>query len=99
MCNQRCTNVVTVQNNCLALFVTPRGRFATAKGPTVDAATDAARESCAAHNNDCVFQIARCTADFEELKRKAIERARGKTRRRKAPPEEAPPTQVEELKL
>ncbi len=99
MCNQRCTNVVTVQNDCLALFVAPRGRFATAKGPTVEAATDAARQLCAGRNNDCVFRIARCTADFDELKRQALERARNKTHRRKAPPEEVPPAQVEELKL
>jgi len=99
MCNRRCTNVVTVQNGCLALFVAPRGRYATAKGETATAATDAARQLCATRNRTCVFRIARCTADFEALKRQAQERAKGKARPRNAPPKKPPPARVEELKL
>ena len=82
MCEKRCTNVVTVKNGCLALFVTPKGR------------------NCRAKHGKCLFRIARCTADFEELKRRAIEKDRKQDERRPlVTPKKPPPAQVEELKL
>ena len=100
MCEKRCTNVVTVKNGCLALFVTPKGRYAMAEGPTADEATDAARQQCRAKYGKCLFRLARCTADFEELTRRALEKQRIKGEGRSlVPPKKPPPAQVEELKL
>ncbi|MXY39898.1 MAG: DUF4189 domain-containing protein [Rhodospirillaceae bacterium] len=100
MCEKRCTNVVTVKNGCLALFVTPKGRYAIADGPTADKATAASRRNCRAKHAKCLFRIARCTADFEELKRRAIEKDRKQDERRPlVAPKKPPPAQVEELKL
>ncbi len=100
MCEKRCTNVVTVKNGCLALFVTPKGRYAMAEGPTADAATGAARQQCRAKYDKCRFRVARCTADFEALKQRALEKQRSKSEGRTlVAPKTPPPAQVEELKL
>ena len=100
MCEKRCSNVVTVKNGCLALFVTPKGRYAIAEGPTADEATVAARRDCRSKHGKCLFRIARCTADFEELKRRAIEKDRKTDERRPlAAPKKTLPAQVEELKF
>ena len=100
MCEKRCSNVVTVKNGCLALFVTPKGRYAMAEGPTADEATDAARRQCRSKYSKCLFRLARCTADFEELKRRALEKQRTKGEGRSlVPPKKSPPARVEELKL
>ena len=100
MCEKRCSNVVTVKNGCLALFVTPKGRYATAEGRTADEATKLARRQCRARYGKCVFRLARCTADFEELKRRALEKERNKGERRPlVAPKKAPPARIEELKL
>ncbi len=100
MCGKRCSNVVTVRNGCLALFVTPKGRYATGNGPTAEEATAAARRQCRARRGKCVFRIARCTADFEELKRRALEKERKRSQGRPpVAPEKPPPAQVEELKF
>lgn len=100
MCDKRCTNVVSVHNGCLAVFLAPRGRYTTGNGPTLEDARESARARCERRNRTCVFRVARCTADFEELKRKAREKAKRSTGRRpKAAPRKAPPARVEELKL
>ena len=100
MCEKRCSHVVTVKNGCLALFVTPKGRHAMAQGATAEEATEAARRQCRAKNAECRFRLARCTADFEKLKRRALEKERNKGERRPlVAPKTAPPAQVEELKL
>ena len=100
MCEKRCSNVVTVKNGCLALFVTPKGRYATAGGRTADEATAAARAQCRAKHDDCRFRIARCNADFEEMTRKALEKERRKGEGRPlVAPKRPPPAQVEELKF
>ncbi len=100
MCEKRCSNVVTVKNGCLALFVTPKGRYATGKGATADEATGAARRQCRAKYGECLFRIARCTADFEELKRRALEKERSRSEGRPLiAPKKPPPAQVEELKF
>lgn len=100
MCEKRCTNVATVKNGCLALFVTPKGRFAIAEGRTADEAKAAALRQCRTGRDKCRFRIARCTADFEELKRRALEKQRNRSEgHRPAAPERPPPAKVEELKL
>ena len=100
MCDKRCSDVVTVENGCLALFVTPNGRYATAEGPSADEATDAARRQCRAKHDKCLFRVARCTADFEELKRQAREKDRNESGRRSlTTPKNSPPARTEELKL
>ena len=100
MCEKRCTNVATVKNGCLALFVTPKGRYAIAEGPTADEATAAAGRQCRASYKKCLFRLARCTADFEELKRRALEKQRNAGKRRSPiAPDSPPPAQAEELKL
>ncbi len=100
MCEKRCSNVVTVKNGCLALFVTPKGRYATGKGSTAEEATAAARRQCRSRNAKCLFRLARCTADFEELKRRALEKQRNKGERQPfVVPKNPPPAQAEELKL
>lgn len=100
MCEKRCSNVVTVKNGCLALFVTPKGRYATGEGPTEDQAIEAARLQCLDKYNDCALRVARCTADFEKLKRRALEKQRNKGERRSlVVPKRPAPASVEELKL
>ena len=100
MCEKRCTNVVTVKNGCLALFVTPKGRYAMAEGPTAMEATEAARQQCRAKYGKCLFRVARCTADFEALKQRALEKQRKKSEgRRLVAPKTPPSARVEELKL
>ncbi len=100
MCNRRCTDVATVKNGCLALFVTPRGRHTLAQGPSSEAATEAARTQCESRYKKCGFRVARCTADFGELKRRAREKARQRPEKRPhIAPERAPPAAIEELKL
>lgn len=100
MCEKRCSDVETVKNGCLALFVTPKGRYATAKGPTAEEATEAARRQCRTRHRQCLFRIARCTADFKELKRRALEKQRNKGERQPfVVPKNPPPAQAEELKL
>ena len=100
MCEKRCSDVVTVKNGCLALFVTPKGRYATAEGQTADEATKLARRQCRAKHGKCVFRLARCTADFEELKRRALEKEKNKGEGRPlVTPKNALPARIEELKL
>ena len=100
MCEKRCTNVVTVKNGCLALFVTPKGRYAMAEGPTAKEATEAARQQCRAKYGKCRFRVTRCTADFEVLKQRALEEQRKKSEGRGLVVPKTPPSaRVEELKL
>lgn len=100
MCEKRCTDVVTVKNGCLALFVTPKGRYAIAEGRTADEATRSARRQCSEKHDNCVFRLARCTADFEELKRKSLEKKENKKERQPfTVPKKAPQARTEELKL
>lgn len=100
MCEKRCSDVATVENGCLALFVTPKGRYATGEGATAEEATEAARRQCRTRHGKCQFRLVRCTADFEELKRRALERNRNKGERRSlVVPKKPPPAQAEELKL
>lgn len=112
LCNKRCTSVVSVQNGCLAFVVAPRGRYTTAEGQTAEVATENALRKCRLRNKDCTLRVARCTADFEEIKRRAKERATrpstgrsgrssGATPRKKpaTPGKKTPPANVEELKL
>ena len=99
MCEKRCSNVVTVKNGCLALFVTPEGRYATAQASTAEEATGAARWQCRSKYPRCLFRIARCTADFEEMKRRTLEEQRKKKERRSlVGPKERPQARVEEFR-
>jgi len=104
LCNKRCTNVATVRNGCLAFVLAPRGRYATAEGRTAETATENALRKCQRRHKDCRVRIARCTADFDEIKRRAKEKAAGRPRakskgRPTAPTRKTPPANVEELKL
>jgi len=100
LCNKRCTSVVSVHNGCLAFVVAPRGRYATAEGRTAELATENALRKCRLRNKDCRIRVARCTADFEEIKRRAKEKATRPPKGKPASPNrKTPPANVEELKL
>lgn len=104
LCNKRCTAVVTVHNGCLAFVVAPRGRYATAEGQSAALATENALRKCRLRSQDCRPRVARCTADFDEIERRAKEKAAGRPKtksddRPAAPARKTAPAKVEELKL
>ena len=101
MCEKRCSNVMTVKNGCLALFLAQKGRYAAGEGPAEEQAIEAARRQCRAKYAGCALRVVRCTADFEELKRRALEKQRNADEQRRplVVPKQPPPAPAEELKL